>query len=210
MKKRTRKNVQRERKSKSFTRNYLILQQEFLLNVKSQKYKISGKDYKNLSKAFKSKKPLTVYSKAIVKRKVVRKKLFDISPIKPEITKKTRTKTRYQLSYTLAIREPPYFVSIKAVTIDRTVTKGLRIAIDNVIKQLSRRKNIDFSVFNDGSYMGISAQTIPASMNKELDDGSVWIEIFVGGDKSSSISAKSSEGKTVGVYMNYKEMLQFL
>lgn len=75
--------------------------------------------------------------------------------------------------------EDPYYISIRAITINPEINEtGLLIAVKETMSEL----HFDFSAFTK-RYLGFSAQEIPKNVDTTLNDGRVYVEVFIKRDK---------------------------
>jgi len=129
-----------------------------------------------------SQKKIRVPRKIIVTKRVrvVRKKKIPI-PIK-EVPKPLK-RIRRQIAQNFKSSEPPYFVSVRAITINPEITqRGLVIALLQGKRNLEKETNINLSLMTS-EHIGLAEQEIPITEDKELNDMKVHVEVFIANTK---------------------------
>lgn len=102
---------------------------------------------------------------------------------KEVITIKTKPikglRIRKQLVQNFTSDNPPYYVSIRAITINPNITeKGLRMALLQGRRKFQNTENVNLNLMNT-EYYGLEQTPIPDSEDIKLNDGRIHIEVFV-------------------------------
>lgn len=135
---------------------YKIQSEEMKLNLKYQKQK---------------------HFKARVKISNIRVEKKNLKKVKKEFKTIPTQRIRKQVAINYRADEEPYFISIRAITINPDISeRGLLIAV----KEARQRAQLNYEISHMSShYTGYETKVIPASEDKILNDYKVHIEILI-------------------------------
>lgn len=143
-------------------------------------------EIKNLKRFNKKYNPISkvgnrlIYSELIPKKEVkvireVRRRKIKV-PVVVELPAK---RIRIQMAQNFKADAPPYFVSIRAITINPIITqRGLSLALIQGKRKIQIEENINLTAMQT-EYIGLEKTEIPSTEDRKLNDLRIHVEVFI-------------------------------
>lgn len=91
-----------------------------------------------------------------------------------------KNRIRRQVVLNFRGNEPPYFFSIRAITINPAINeRGLKMTVIETARNLANKNDFDLSEFS-GQYIGYETREISNNEDKQLNDLKIHIEVMFG------------------------------
>lgn len=139
-----------------------------LTTYKRFRKRFKSASYDRKSKKYTSFTPELRIKRRRIKRRAVRQETEPPRPI-------NRERIRKQVAINFRSNEDPYFISVRAITINPDIgERALLIAV----KETIQRKGYNLSGFSS-KYTGYSYQKIPSSVDRSLNDERIHVEVMI-------------------------------